>query len=158
MSSFAQIIDEHEPGRRLVVHGRVFAPDGRTPLEGITVYAYNTDTSGYYGWNHKEYPPRLYGWMRTDGNGRFELETIFPGHYPGMHVPAHIHFTLWGKEYPPQWIEELRFVGDPYITNEMLAEAAEDGEFSSIQELTPAEDGALQCSYNLKISRETNFR
>ncbi len=156
ISSCAQIADEHEPGRRLVVHGRVFAPDGRTSLEGIVVYAYNTDAAGYYGPDRKEYPPRLYGWMRTDAAGQFELRTIYPGHYPGMHVPAHVHFTLWGRNYPPQWAEELRFEGDSYIHAEMLANAAEQGEFSSIQPLT-VKDGVLQCRYCIKMSTETNF-
>lgn len=158
ISSRAQIAGKDEPGRRLVVHGRVFAPDARTPLEGITAYAYNTDAAGYYGSDHKEYPPRLYGWMRTDAEGRFELHTIFPGHYPGMHVPAHVHFTLWGRNYPPQWVEELRFEGDPYISKEMLANAAQQGEFSSIRPLSVGKDGVLECSYNVSMLRETNFR
>lgn len=158
ISRRAQIASNNEPGKRLMVHGRVFGPDARTPLEEITVYAYNTDAAGYYGSDHKEYPPRLYGWMRTDADGRFELHTIFPGHYPGMYVPAHVHFTLWGRNCPPQWAEELRFQGDPYISNEMLTNAAEQGEFSSIQPLTAAKHRVLECSYNIRISRETNFR
>lgn len=156
--SCVQIAHNSEPGKRLVVHGRVFAPDGQTAIQGITVYAYNTDAAGYYGPDQKEYPPRLYGWMRTDAAGRFELRTIYPGHYPGMHVPAHVHFTLWGPGYPPQWAEELRFRGDPYITDEMLANAVEQGEFSSIQPLTATNDGVLQCRYKLKLLSEANFR
>ena len=158
ISRCAKIADNDEPGRRLAIHGRVFAPDGRNSLEGITVYAYNTDREGYYGSQRKEYPPRLYGWMRTDADGRFELDTVFPGHYPGMHVPAHVHFTLWGRNYPPQWAEELRFDGDPYITNQMLAKAADQGEFSSIRPLIVNKNGVLQCSYNIRMLTETNFR
>jgi protocatechuate 3,4-dioxygenase beta subunit len=78
----ARIARSEEPGDRLTVAGRVFSPDGRTTGPGVTVYAYNTDAQGYYGENHKEYPPRLYGWMKTDGEGRFELRTIHPGWYP----------------------------------------------------------------------------
>lgn len=158
LSSSTQIAGDNEPGRRLVIEGRVFAPDGRTPAQGITVYAYNTDAEGYYGADHKEYPPRLYGWMKTDVAGRFELRTIYPGHYPGMHIPAHVHFTVWGKRYPPQWAEELRFEGDPYISKEMLAEAAERGEFSTIRPVTVTEGGDLQCSYNIQLLTESNFR
>ena len=69
---------------------------GRTQIAGkdagVAVYAYNTDAQGCYGENHAEYPQRLYGWMKTDAEGRFELRTILPGWYPEMHVPAHIHF------------------------------------------------------------------
>jgi hypothetical protein len=59
----AQIAGSEELGNRLTVAGRVFSPDGRTPQ--ALRYAYNTDVQGYYGENHKEYPPRLYGWMAT---------------------------------------------------------------------------------------------
>lgn len=155
--SHAQITSDAEPGRPLVIRGHVFAPDGRTPVQGVTVYAYNTDAAGYYGFDRKEYPPRLYGWMKTDAAGQFELRTIYPGHYPAMHVPAHIHFTLWSEAYPPQWAEELRFQGDAYITKEMLATADMQGDFSSIQPLT-IKDGILQCRYNIRLSSETNFR
>src|SRR5579872_4756629 len=65
-----------EPGEPLTVAGQVFAPDGVTPAPGVTVYAYNTDANGCYGENRAEYPPRIYGWMKTDAAGRFELQTI----------------------------------------------------------------------------------
>ncbi len=156
LSSRTEIVSKDEPGKRLIVEGQVLTPDG-TPAAGITVYAYNTDAAGYYGKNHKEYPPRLYGWMKTDAEGRFELHTILPGSYPGMHVPAHVHFTVWGQGYPPQWVEELRCRGDPYITPRMLAEVAGQGDFSSIQPLTQTQDGVLHCRYKFRLQRQTNF-
>ena len=157
LASRTRIVPQNEPGKTLIVEGQVFAPDNNTPAEGITVYAYNTDAEGYYGVDHKEYPPRLHGWMKTDGEGRFELRTILPGHYPGMRVPAHVHFTVWGGSYPPQWVEELRFQGDRYITPTMSAQAAEDGEFSSIQPLTPTQDGVMHCCFKIRLRRATNF-
>src|ERR1039458_8660758 len=69
-----------------------------------------------YGENRTEYPPRIYGWMKTNAAGGFELRTIHPGCYPGMRVPAHVHFVLWGGGYPLQWTEELKFEGGRYIT------------------------------------------
>ncbi len=158
LSSHAQIVRPDEPGQPLIVEGQVFAPNGTTPVEGLTVYAYNTDAEGYYGIDRKEYPPRLYGWMKTDASGHFELRTIHPGNYPGMQVPAHVHFSVWGRGYPPQWVEELRFEGDRYITPEILADASTQGKFSSVQPLTRAADGVLHCRYKMKIQRETNFR
>jgi protocatechuate 3,4-dioxygenase beta subunit len=156
MSSRVQTASSDEPGEPLVVAGQVFAPDGRTPVPGITVYAYNTDVQGYYGENHSEYPPRLFGWMKTDVSGLFELRTIRPGSYPGMQVPAHIHFTLWGAGYPLQWVEELRFEGDRYITSSMLAEDTQRGEFRSIRRATHGKDG-LHCSLKIRIQSESNF-
>ncbi len=128
-------------------------------MAGVTVYAYNTDAEGYYGEGHAEYPPRLYGWMKTDAEGHFELLTILPGSYPGMHVPAHIHFLLWGAGYPLQWVEELRFEGDRYLTSEMLRTAAEEGLFRTIQPLVPGgADGALRCSFRVRLHSTCNFR
>jgi protocatechuate 3,4-dioxygenase beta subunit len=157
LSSQAQIARSEEPGERLAVAGRVFSPDGRTPAQGVTVYAYNTDAQGYYGENHKEYPPRLYGWMKTDGDGRFELRTIRPGWYPGMQVPAHVHFELWGSGYPLQWTEELKFEGDRHITPSMLAEDAQKAGFRTIQRVVRGDDGTLACNFSIKMQRESNF-
>ncbi len=94
LASRARIVSTAEPGEPLEVAGQVFAPNGSTPVPGLTVYAYNTDAQGYYGENRTAYPPRLYGWMKTDAAGRFELPTIHPRPYPGMQVPPHVHFSF----------------------------------------------------------------
>jgi protocatechuate 3,4-dioxygenase beta subunit len=154
----AQIAGEDEPGQRLIVAGAVLAPDGRTPAAGVTVYAYNTGTQGYYGENRAEYPPRLYGWMKTDAGGRFELRTILPGSYPGMRVPAHIHFSFWGAGYPLQWVDELRFEGGRYITPAMLSQDAEAGESRTIRRLARGEDGVLHRGHRIRLQRRSNFR
>jgi len=158
LSSRARITRPEEPGEPLAVLGRVFAPDGRSPAPGVTVYAYNTDAQGYYGENHAEFPPRIYGWMKTDAGGRFGLRTIRPGRYPGMRVAAHIHFTFWGAGFPPQWVDELRFEGDSYLTQEALAEDRQRGDFAAIRQLTRGDDGVLRCSFNARLGRECNFR
>jgi len=153
-----QIAADSEPGEPLVVSGQVFAPDGRTPAPDVTVYAYNTDAQGYYGANHAEYPPRLYGWMKTDSAGRFELRTIRPGSYPDMHVPAHVHFVVWGGGYPLQWVDELRFEGDRYLTPPMLAEDAQRGGFRTIRPVTRGAGGVWHCDFKIRVQRETNYR
>ncbi len=154
----AQIAADKEPGDRLIVSGQLFRPDGKTPAVGVTVYAYNTDAVGLYGINHAEYPPRIYGWMKTDALGRFELRTIHPGSYPGMRVPAHIHFSAWGAGFPLQWFDELRFAGDRYITPEMTAEDAKHGDFRTIQPLLRDADGFLRCNFRMRLRNECNFR
>jgi protocatechuate 3,4-dioxygenase beta subunit len=153
----AKIVRPGEPGEPLVATGQVFEPDCKTPVAGATVYAYNTDAQGYYGENRREYPPRIYGWMKTDNIGHFELLTIKPGRYPGMHVPAHIHFSLWGGGYPPQWVDELRFDGDSYLTPDMLAQDRTRGGFATIRRLTRNSDGVLHCSFAIRLQHESNF-
>jgi len=95
--------------------------------------------------------------MKTDEKGRFELSTIRPGRYPGMHVPAHIHFSLWGGGYPPQWVDELRFEGDSYLTPAMIAEDTIRGESAMIRPLARTSDGALRCSFRIRLQRKSNF-
>lgn len=157
LSSRTQIARDDEPGDRLVVNGQVFAPDGRTPAPGVTVYAYNTDRQGYYGENRKEYPPRIYGWMKTGPAGRFELLTVRPGNYPRMQVPAHIHFELWGAGYPLQWTEELKIAGDRFLTRDAFEKDSQLGDFRTIRPLTRARDNLLRCAFQIRLQRTTNF-
>jgi protocatechuate 3,4-dioxygenase beta subunit len=42
------IAANQEPGERLIVAGRVFRPDGVTPLADASLYVYHTDMKGYY--------------------------------------------------------------------------------------------------------------
>ncbi|MBY0436526.1 MAG: intradiol ring-cleavage dioxygenase, partial [Cyclobacteriaceae bacterium] len=38
----------HEPGTRLIVTGKVYQRDGRTPAPGVIVYYWQTDSKGLY--------------------------------------------------------------------------------------------------------------
>jgi protocatechuate 3,4-dioxygenase beta subunit len=152
-----QIVKNGEPGEPLIVAGRVSAPDGPTPAEGVTVYAYNTDAEGYL----RRKPHGVSAadlWLDEDEcRGGFELRTIHPGCYPGMRVPAHVHFVLWGGGYPLQWTEELKFEGGRYITPALVAEDAQLGEFRTIQRLSRGNDGVLRCAFQIRLRRESNF-
>lgn len=154
----ADIAGPEEPGERLVISGRVFAPDGETPVAGIIVYAYHTDATGHYTKNGTMRPPRLQGWAKTDTAGRFEFSTIRPAAYPGRSIPAHVHFILRGAGYPRQWVDELRFEGDPFVTSRMLADAVAAGKFGAVRPLERGTDGALHCSVNFRVERTSNFK
>lgn len=153
----ATIVPPNEPGDPLVVSGRVFAPDGEHAVAGVVVYAYNTDKSGYYSPDGKFSHPRLKGYMKTDEEGRFELHTIVPGRYPGMHIPAHVHFNLWGAGYPAQWTEDLRFEGDSYLTEEMKRDSAARGKFATIRPLARDSAGIYHCDVNLRLLDKSNY-
>ena len=153
----ATIVPPGEPGDPMVVSGRVFAPDGERTVEGVFVYAYNTDKNGYYSPDGKVGHPRLNGYMKTEAEGRFELHTIVPGHYPGMHIPAHVHFNLWGAGYPVQWAEELRFEGDSFLKESMKSESEARGKFATIQPLIRGSDGAYHCEINLRLLDKSNY-
>ncbi|MCI0355156.1 MAG: hypothetical protein L0099_08970, partial [Acidobacteria bacterium] len=113
----ATIAGKSEPGERLILTGTVFGREDGKPREGVTVYAYHTDASGYYRqkpWGR----PRLRGWARTNAQGRYEFSTIKPGPYPMRRNPAHIHMTIAIPGKTEWWIPELRFVDDPFLSRE----------------------------------------
>ena len=142
-----------EPGERLVVRGRVFAPDGETAVEGAVLYVYQTGEDGRYAPPGRR-APRLRGWVRTDGEGRYEYETIRPGSYPGREIPAHIHAVLWGAGYPPQWGGDVLFEDDPLLGAGERRESREAGRFAHVCTPDTMEDGTLLCTRNYRLKRE----
>ena len=153
----ATIVPAGEPGDPLVVSGRVYAPDGEHTVANVIVYAYNTDKGGYYSPDGKVGHPRLKGYMKTDAEGRFELRTIVPGRYPNMHIPAHVHFNLWGAGYPVQWTDELRFEGDSYLTDTMKQESLARGKFATIRPLTRDSASVFHCEIKLRLLDKSNY-
>jgi protocatechuate 3,4-dioxygenase, beta subunit len=126
LTSIAILAAPDEPGERLVVRGTVFAPDRVTPVRGVLIYAYNTNTAGIYPRRGNEMGNgRRHGylrdWLISDEQGRFEIRTILPGHYPGRNSPRHIHMTVTEPGRPEYWIDPVNFEGDPLLTREELA-------------------------------------
>ena len=103
-----------EPGERLVVSGR--ALDRGQPVAGVSIYVFQTDVEGRYSkvltGNDAELDPRLRGIMRSDADGRYEYETIRPGHYDGN--PAHVHYLVRAPGYYPMLLD-LWFDDDPEL-------------------------------------------
>src|SRR5688500_12142242 len=86
-SAEIQITGPDEPGRRLTVTGAVIDRRTQTPIPGVTIYAYHTDSAGHYSETGPTHP-RLCGILRTGDDGRYRIETIIPGSYPGGGNPA----------------------------------------------------------------------
>jgi protocatechuate 3,4-dioxygenase, beta subunit len=149
MTAIATLAGPGEPGKRMVVHGRVFDASGTKAVAGVTVHAYHTDAKGIYNLPLQG-GPRLKATVKTDAQGRFELRTIRPGSYPLSRNPAHIHFELSGAGYPKQWTE-LRFADDPEVPKQELEAARRAGTFADI--VTPSRDakGTLQVTYNIRL-------
>ncbi|HEX8146875.1 MAG TPA: hypothetical protein VF591_06825 [Pyrinomonadaceae bacterium] len=150
----ALLVKEGEPGTPLVVTGRVFAADGRTPVEGVTIHVYHTDARGLYSEHDgdgREPRPRLKGWMKTDGGGRYEFRTIRPAPYPGTNNPSHIHTELYGAGYAQRWIPSYWFEDDRLVTAEMRARYAGLGAFSPIVSTERGADGVLVCARDIRL-------
>jgi len=137
-----------EPGPPLEVTGQVFAPDGVTPAPGVTVYAYQTGVDGLYA-HEPDAPPRIRGWMTTDGDGRFAFRTIRPGSYPGRTVPAHIHFQMWGGGWPVQYSEDINFADDDLLTERERERSKKLGRFGPIVTVEKDEQGVLRATHDL---------
>ena len=148
------IVSEGEPGEPLIVSGTICAPDGRTPLEGISLFVYQTDGTGRYsttGGDNRN--TRIHGLMRTNSEGRYEFRTIKPGSYPASRNPAHIHAYVSGPGYPEYWIDEYHFDDDPFVTNDMRGKVGGKGNLSSILTLSRGADGVLRGVRDIKVER-----
>jgi protocatechuate 3,4-dioxygenase beta subunit len=152
------IVSDKEPGQPLIVSGTIYSPDGRKPLEGITLYVYQTDATGVYstqgtGDNRNT---RIHGVMRTGADGRYEFRTIKPASYPGTRISAHIHAYVSGADYPEYWIDEYIFADDPFVTDDVKQKFRNYGSFSPILTLTRGSDGILRAVRDIKVERCTN--
>ncbi len=151
------IVADGEPGEALIVSGTIYAPDGRTPIEGINLFVYQTDATGRYsttGGDNRN--TRIHGLVRTNKEGRYEFRTIKPGSYPNSRAAAHIHAYVSGPNYPEYWIDEYLFEGDPFITSLDLQKFGGKGSFSSIVTLQRGSDGVLRGVRDIKVERCTN--
>ena len=151
------IVSDKEPGDPLIISGTIFAPDGRTPMEGAGLWVYHTDATGHYSplsqSGGKNRNTRLHGLMKTNSDGRYEFRTIRPAAYPGYTIPAHIHAYVSAQEYPEYWIDDYFFEGDHFITDEMRQKSVGAGTFSAILQPTRGSDGILRAVRDIKIER-----
>ena len=81
------LIEPGIDGTRIVVTGRVFSRDCQ-PLPGVLLDFWHADDSGEY--DNDGY--RLRGHQFTNEEGRYRLETIVPGIYPGR--TRHVHVRV----------------------------------------------------------------
>ena len=123
LTSKIKISADDDPGERLVIRGIVYKSDGKTPAPNVVMYFYHTDSTGRYAkrgtedrdsfaWWHGFHR----GWLKTDEQGRYEIETIRPAPYPNGNEPAHIHTII---EAPSQKscysVADYVFTDDPLL-------------------------------------------
>lgn len=119
-----------EPGEKLVFSGSVRSADG-SPLAGATLDVWQANGAGEYSHFSPGVPEtNLRGRLITDGDGRFEFETVVPVGYaipdtgatgkllaalgrPAVR-PGHIHFIL-SHEQARTLTTQIYFEGDPWI-------------------------------------------
>ena len=117
-TSFREIIEKYSkaevisitsdtiPGKKIKVIGTVKDTDGK-PVVGALVYLYHTDSRGWYAADAPHISmnegdmrhARLFGYIKTNKDGKFELHTIKPAGYPKSDLPAHIHVHVSAEGY-----------------------------------------------------------
>lgn len=110
----ARIAPVGEPGEPMVIRGTVRTLAG-DPAPGVIVYAYHTNAAGIYPKADTRHGA-LRGWARTDAVGHYRFDTIRPGHYPGRHVPQHVHMHVVEPGYATYYVDSIVFDDDPLLT------------------------------------------
>jgi protocatechuate 3,4-dioxygenase beta subunit len=140
-------------GARLIVEGTVYRPDGRTPAAGILVYAYHTSSAGLYphpsgATGMERWHGSLRGWLVTGADGRYRIETIRPGPYPGGAIPAHIHMHVMPPGGRERYIDDIVFEDDPRVDAAYRSRARDIGG-PGIVRLTRDTAGVLRATRDI---------
>jgi len=115
------------PGKKIKVTGSVKNTAGK-PIADALVYLYHTDSRGWYAADAPhvlQYEgdirhARLFGYVKTDKDGKFELHTVKPAGYPKSDLPAHIHVHVSTGGYKSFGTEFL-FDDDERLVGEIRA-------------------------------------
>jgi protocatechuate 3,4-dioxygenase beta subunit len=122
------LLESEMPGTRLFVSGYVYSTECQ-PVPGALLDFWQADDAGIY--DNQGY--HLRGHQFADEDGRFELETIVPGLYPGR--TRHIHVIAQAPNQPIL-ITQLYFPDEPANASDSIfnpalvmdVQEAEDGE------------------------------
>lgn len=104
------IAEVSEPGDRVLISGRVSGLSCTEPVPSALIEVWHADASGEYHESSEDW--RLRGVMHADGDGRYQFETIRPGHYSGR--PQHYHYRVSAPGHETL-ITQLYFTGDPLL-------------------------------------------
>ncbi len=116
-------------GTKLILSGYVFTADCK-PVANARVDFWQADADGQY--DNAGY--KLRGYQLTDANGRYELETVIPGLYPGR--TRHIHVKVSAPN-GPVLTTQVYFPGETANTRDSIYNAR------LLADVQPAADGEV---------------
>jgi len=130
------------------------------PVAGALVYLYHTDSRGWYAADAPHVllnegdirHARLFGYVKTDKNGMFELHTIKPSGYPQSDLPAHIHVHVSANGYRSFGTEFL-FDDDERLVGKIRENSIRNDFMISKPEKTTA-PFVRQFSYTMQLQRQ----
>ena len=140
-----------EPGTPMLIRGRVVGFPGGAPVPGAVLELYHTDATGQYEPGKsigRDAQSRLFCFVRTDAEGRFEVRTIKPAPYPGSGPgAAHVHYRIRAEGFRP-YSQDFRPYDHPREAAER-ATAMERGErFSTVH----TEGDLFVCEVTIPMS------
>jgi protocatechuate 3,4-dioxygenase beta subunit len=146
------IVSAKEPGKKIEVSVIIKNKNGK-PVPNALVYLYQTDMRGWYAAdaphvlvNEGDYHhARLFGYVKTDKEGKFEIYTIKPSGYP----KSDIHVQVMADGYNSYQTEFL-FQDDERLKGEALNRAIIDGGIIAITEVVKL-PFVQKFSYSLTI-------
>ena len=123
-------------GERIVINGRVLDSDGR-PVRNTLVEVWQANAAGRYVDPVDDHPapldPNFTGAGRclTDEEGRYGFVTVKPGAYPWRNHanawrPAHIHFSLFGRNLASRLVTQMYFPNDPLFPYDPIMQSIAD--------------------------------
>ncbi len=104
---FIQLVNDSEPGEPLIIYGKIIDSKTRQPVKGVTLFLYQTDSTGVYTNAGPDEQARISGTVSTNASGCFKIKTILPGDYPGQKNSRHLHYIINAKGY--QEIKSILF-------------------------------------------------
>lgn len=108
-----------------------------------SIYVYHTDAEGVYTPDTNDSRnSRLRGYMRTDAQGRYEYSTIKPAPYPSNNAPGY-----------QGCIFEIVSEGDPKLSDDIRARAAQEDSAFSLVKLTRDAQGVWHCTQDIKLRK-----
>jgi protocatechuate 3,4-dioxygenase beta subunit len=154
-----KITTPDEPGKKIRVLGTVNDKDGK-PVAAALVYLYQTD---YRGWYAADAPhvltkegdmrhARLFGYVKTDAKGKFELQTVKPSGYPRSDLPAHIHVHVTTDGYK-SYVTEFLFDDDDRLVGKIREQAVQN-RFLIARPEKATVPFVQQCSYNIVLEKQ----
>lgn len=148
-----------EPGGKILVTAQITSESG-TPVSNALVYLYQTDSRGWYSADAPHITgnegdmghARLFGYVKTNSEGKFVLETVKPSGYPQSDLPAHIHVHVWADGYR-NYVNEFLFDDDPRLVGEIRRQATQN----KFQIAKPSQSEARfnqQFNYLIKLQKK----
>ena len=127
---------EEPLGQRIIVAGRLLDDDDR-PIAGALIELWQANAGGRYRHSRDTHPAPLdphftgAGRVVTNADGCYEFTTIRPGAYPWRNHenawrPAHIHFSVFGRNFRNRLVTQMYFPGDPMFPYDPILQSIPD--------------------------------